>query len=61
MVEKPETEQEVMTLEEAAVFLRIHVRTLYVLAQKGKVPVQKVGNRWRFSRTGLIDWMSKGR
>lgn len=58
MTEKtPDTAHEVLTLEEAAAFLRLHVRTLYSLAKQGKVPAQRISNRWRFSRSGLLDWL----
>lgn len=53
-------EQEIMTLTEAAAFLRLNPRTLYTLAQRGEIPAQKLGNRWRFSRSVLLSWIKDG-
>lgn len=50
-------EPEIMTITEAAAFLRLNPRTLYSLAQRGEIPAQKLGNRWRFSRSALLQWM----
>jgi len=45
--------QEVMTLKEAASYLRVRYSTLYKLVQKGKVPASKVGGAWRFRKDVL--------
>ena len=50
--------QELMTIQEAASYLRIKDSTLYKLAQQGKVPGTKVGGAWRFKRNVLDDWLS---
>jgi len=44
---------EIMTLDEAATFLRIHPKTLYKLALAKKVPGAQFGRTWRFSRLAL--------
>lgn len=41
---------EVMTIAELAVYLKMSRSTLYKLAQKGTVPGQKVGRHWRFHK-----------
>jgi excisionase family DNA binding protein len=51
--------QELMTVKEAASYLRLKNSTLYKLAQKGKVPASKVGGAWRFSKKMLDDWLSR--
>lgn len=56
MANTPE-EHEIMTIAEAAAYLRLNPRTLYGLAQRGEVPAQKIGNRWRFSRSAILQWM----
>lgn len=53
-------EDEVMDLKEAMEFLKIGRTTLLKLAQEGKVPGQKVGNQWRFSRQALLEWLKNG-
>ena len=50
-------EQDVLTAEEAAVYLRIVRATLYRLAAKGQIPAVKVGRVWRFSRSLLDEWL----
>lgn len=52
------TPSEIMTVNEAAEFLRVPVSTIYMLAQKGKIPSQKVGRHWRFHRGTLINWIA---
>ncbi len=48
---------DVLTIQEAAAFLRCHPRTLQKLAIRGDVPAKKVGSLWRFSRQRLQEWM----
>ncbi len=49
--------QTLMTIEEAATYLRISLSTAYKLAQNKKIPAVKVGGAWRFSREGLNRWL----
>lgn len=51
---------EILTLEEASRFLKLSRSTLYSLAQKRKIPAQKVGKSWRFVKSYLIKWLEKG-
>jgi excisionase family DNA binding protein len=51
------TSNGVLTLAEAAKFLRVKKTVLQKLAQQGRVPPRKVGNAWRFSRAGLDEWL----
>ncbi len=46
----PQTEGDVLTLDEAAELLRLHQHTLRKLARAGAVPATKYGRQWRFSR-----------
>ena len=50
----------VLTIHEAAEYLRIPKSSLYKLAQEGKIPCQKVGKHWRFHRKGIDEWLSQG-
>jgi excisionase family DNA binding protein len=54
------TNNGVLTLAEAAKFLRVKKTVLQKLAQQGRVPPRKVGNAWRFSRAGLDVWLRGG-
>lgn len=46
---------EVLTVEEAAVLLRLSAYTVRELARKGKLPARKIGGEWRFSRKALLE------
>jgi len=48
----------VMTIDELAAYLQVAKSTLYKLAQEGKVPGQKVGKHWRFSREAIDEWIA---
>ncbi len=48
---------EVLTLQECSAYLKIAESTIYVLARKGKIPCQKVGRNWRFSKDALDRWL----
>ncbi|MBW1902168.1 MAG: helix-turn-helix domain-containing protein [Deltaproteobacteria bacterium] len=48
----------VLTIEELAVYLKISKSTLYKLAQKGEVPGHKVGKHWRFRRDIIDQWLA---
>ena len=50
----------VMTISEVAEYLRIPRASLYKLAQKGKIPCQKVGRHWRFRREAVEQWLERG-
>lgn len=46
-----------MTVKEAAQYLQLNYMTVYKLAQKGKIPVSKIGGTWRFKKEILDDWL----
>jgi len=50
--------KEIMTPHEGAEYLNLNVRTIYRLAKNGKLPGDKVGRRWRFSKDALDKWLS---
>ncbi len=45
--------KEIFSIEEAEQYLGIKKRTLYKLAQSGKIPAIKIGGQWRFSKSRL--------
>lgn len=49
--------ERVMTLEEAADYLKIAKPTLYRLLEEGKIPAFKVGNQWRFTKELIDNWL----
>ena len=49
--------REVMDIRMASDYLGISPDTLYKYASEGFVPAFKLGNRWRFKRSRLDEWM----
>ena len=47
----------VMTLREAARYLRLHTADLQTLAEAGVIPAFKVDEKCRFLKTALDEWM----
>jgi len=52
-----DTGKEVLTIGEAADFLRCGRSTLHKLARAGRVPVSRVASEYRFLRSSLIAWL----
>jgi excisionase family DNA binding protein len=50
-------QDEVLTIDELATYLKVSKSSLYKLVQEGKVPGQKVGKHWRFLRSSIDDWL----
>ncbi|MGA2673716.1 MAG: helix-turn-helix domain-containing protein [Terracidiphilus sp.] len=51
------TQDDVLTLDEAAMLLRCHPVTVKRQAILGKIPGKKLGSLWRFSRQRLMEWL----
>jgi excisionase family DNA binding protein len=45
--------EEIMTPSEVAALLKIHLKTVYKLAEKGVIPGNRIGRSWRFSRSDV--------
>ena len=52
-----EQDPEVLTLSEAAALLRVEEGELEGEAQRGDLPVRRIGGQWRFSRAALLAWL----
>ena len=50
---------EVLTLAEAAAYLRVSSEEVDTLASRGDLPGRKIGEQWRFHRSALVDWLSQ--
>ncbi|MBY0263324.1 MAG: helix-turn-helix domain-containing protein [Phycisphaerales bacterium] len=46
-----------MTISDLAEYLQVSKSSLYKLVQCGRVPGQKVGKHWRFSREAINRWL----
>jgi len=51
--------REVMDIRQASDYLGVSPDTLYKYASDGFVPAFKLGNRWRFKRSRLDEWMDR--
>jgi excisionase family DNA binding protein len=51
--------REVLDIRQASDYLGISPDTLYKYASEGFVPAFKLGNRWRFKRSRLDEWMDR--
>ena len=49
--------EDILTIKEVADYLRVTERTLYRLAQEGKIPAFKDRGSWRFRRNDLDLWI----
>lgn len=50
--------EEIMTPSEVAALLKIHLKTVYKLAEKGTIPGNRIGRSWRFSRSDVLELVS---
>ncbi|EKF9860894.1 helix-turn-helix domain-containing protein [Vibrio cholerae] len=50
---------EILTIQEVAVYLKLNEKTAYRLVSEGKLPGFKVGGSWRFKRTDLEAWIER--
>ena len=48
---------EVLTLEEAAAYLRVSPEMVEELATRRGLPARKIGDQWRFHQAALVDWL----
>ena len=53
-----ELPDEILTIDEVAVFLKAGKRTVYRLAATGEIPAFKLGGTWRFRRSELDHWIA---
>ena len=51
-------ENEILTIEEAAEYLRIGKRSIYKLAKGKKIPCKRILNKWRFVKEELRNWVA---
>jgi excisionase family DNA binding protein len=48
---------DVLTLEEASVYLRLSVETVASQALKGNIPGRKIESDWRFLKAAIDEWL----
>ena len=50
---------EILTLPEVAIFLRVAGKTVYTLVQTAEMPAFKVCGQWRFKRKDIEVWIEQ--
>jgi excisionase family DNA binding protein len=53
--------EDVLTLAEAASFLRVPEAELLRLVEAHDIPAQQIGGEWRFLKKALAEWLRYGR
>jgi len=51
--------RDILTIDEASKYLRLHKATLYKLVKRRKIPAAKVGKKWRLLKSKLDEWLVK--
>ena len=51
--------REVMNIRQASQYLGVSPDTLYKYVTEEKIPAFKLGNRWKFKKTILDQWMEQ--
>lgn len=54
-------DEEIMTLQDLAAYLKLAEKTLYGYAQKGTIPGIKIGSAWRFRKADIDAWLEDRR
>lgn len=50
-------DNDIMTLEEVASYLKLKPQTIYSWAQEKKIPAAKLGKEWRFRKSIIDEWI----
>lgn len=50
-------DDEMLTIEELAAYLKLRPQTIYRWAQRGTLPGAKLGKEWRFRRSAIERWI----
>ena len=50
---------EFITSEEASVYLKVNIRTIYRWTHAGEIPAMRAGKQWRFRKSELDKWLRK--
>jgi len=48
---------EILTIKELSLYLKINEKTIYKLAKQGKLPGVKIGGMWRFKKEAIDNWL----
>lgn len=60
-IHSSKSDEEFLTVDQAAEFLKLTVPTLYSKVSRGEIPVSKPGKRLYFKKSELLKWINEGR
>jgi excisionase family DNA binding protein len=49
----------ILTLDDVARFLHVHVSTVYRMVKKHSIPGFKIGSDWRFNQASIERWIKE--
>ncbi|MBI9068316.1 MAG: helix-turn-helix domain-containing protein [Salinivirgaceae bacterium] len=52
-------ENDILTLEDVAKYLKMKPQTIYTWAQNGIIPAAKLGKEWRFKKSIIDKWFNQ--
>jgi excisionase family DNA binding protein len=52
-------DNEILTIEDVAAYLRLTPQTIYRWAQEKRIPAVKLGKEWRFRRSIIDAWLDE--
>ena len=55
----PSRDNEILTIEEVAAYLRLTPQTIYKWAQEKRIPAAKLGKEWRFRKSIVDRWLDE--
>jgi excisionase family DNA binding protein len=51
-------DNEILTVKEVSVMLRVNPSTVYRLVREGGIPAFRVGSEWRFRKDQVVHWIA---
>ena len=55
----PLPNNDILTIDEVAAYLRLKPQTIYKWAQEKRIPAVKLGKEWRFRKSILDRWLDE--
>jgi excisionase family DNA binding protein len=52
-------DDEILTVGQVSKLLKLHQRTIYKLVRNGMIPGRRVGKKWRFLRSEIMNFLVK--
>ena len=52
-------DDEILTVGQVSKFLKLHQRTIYKLVRNGMIPGRRVGKKWRFLKSEIMNFLVK--